>query len=283
MNINDRIDKVTNVYKKIPKAWAVALFGSRATGTATDASDINIMVIESELASQSLRAQILSTLADPEKPSACRDLPIPSDVFHLEGIPVTVWHIPEDLVCERVSTILKNRPLEDSVIVSILHNSRILWDPKKQLLAWKNIVSPLPLEYRRNVIPILFSGAAYGLELMAHQGPATSLFYCHHEQVGIIKMLYEIVFISNNTFLTFSSHLDDQIRSLESVPDDFIRHVEAILSMDITPEGLQTRWRRLCHLVHIVGTFLENQRLYNLKTGWAQLKKTAPFLFNFDD
>lgn len=281
MNSSETIDKVKDVYKKLPGAWAIALFGSRAKGTATDESDINLMVIESELATQSSRAQILAELADSGTPSACRDMPIPSDSLFVNNIKVSVWHIPEDLVCERVSSVLKNRRLEDSVIVSILHDSRILWDTKNQLHAWKNIISPLPPEYKKKIVPVMFSEIAYGLEVMKTVDPSESLFYMHHELMALIKTIYEIIFISNNSYFTFSHRLDQDLNLLESVPDDFLKHVKAILSLEISAEGLKARWRRLCFLTQLVGNHLDQQGLFNLKTGWTQLKRTAPFLFEF--
>jgi predicted nucleotidyltransferase len=282
MGPNETIDNITDVYKHLPGAWAIALFGSRAKGTATETSDVNLMVVESELASQSSRAQVLADLADPDMPSACRDMPIPSDSFYADTIKISVWHIPEDLVCERVSTVLKNRRLEDSVIVSILHDSRILWDTKNQLRAWKNIVSPLPVEYKRTVVPILFSEIAYGLEIMKPVEPSNSLFFMHHELMALIKTIYEIIFISNNSYFTFSHRLDQDLRRLESVPEDFLKHIRAILSLEISSDGLQARWRRICHLTQLLGEHLDSHGLYNLKTGWVQLKRTASFLFEFD-
>ncbi len=283
MNVTNRIEKITSVYKTLPKAWAIALFGSRARGTATEKSDINIMVVQSELATQSARAQILSILADPDKPSICREQPIPSDYFYIDGVPASIWHVPEDIICERVSDVVRNKPLKYPLIVSILHTSKILWDPKKQLKAWKNVISPLPLEYKQTVIPVLFSGITNGLEIMDRHSDISSMLFSFHEQGEIIKVLYEIVFLANDNYIIFSPHLDREINKLQNIPDGFLKHVQAVLSMDTDPEGLQARWRRLCHLVQIVGNFLEKQGLFNLKSGWTQLRKTAPFLFDFEN
>ncbi|MGB3977262.1 MAG: nucleotidyltransferase domain-containing protein [bacterium] len=283
MNVTDRIEKITSVYKTLPKAWAIALFGSRARGTATEKSDINIMVVQSEMASQSARAQILSILADPDKPSICREQPIPADYFYSDNVPISIWHIPEDVICERVSDVVRNKPLKYPLIVSILHTSKILWDPKMQLEAWKNVISPIPLEYKQTVIPVLFSGVTNGLEIMDRHSDVSSTFFSHHEQGEVIKVLYEIIFLANDSYIIFSPHLDREINKLKNIPEGFLKHIQAILSLGSDPEGLQARWRRLCHLVQIVGNFLEELGLYNLKSGWTQLRKTAPFLFDFED
>ncbi len=275
------IESVVEAYKALQEVHAIALFGSRAKGTATDMSDINLMVVESKPPSQSTRAHMLSLLCDPEKPFLCRDIPIPADSLRIQGIHTNVWHIAEDLVCERVSSVLKNRRLEDSIIVAILHDSRILWDPKKQLQAWKNIISPVPADYRKTVIPILFSEITYGLESLGATDPVPSAFFIQHELLSIVKTLYEIIYLANGFYFSISQHLDEEIERLESIPEGFTRSIENILSMDISSKGLTARWRRLCHLTQIVGQFLDSQGQYNLKPGWNLLKRTAPFLFEY--
>ncbi|MBN1879339.1 nucleotidyltransferase domain-containing protein [bacterium] len=275
------IESVINAYKVLPEVHAITLYGSRAKGTAAETSDINLMLIESKPPSQSTRAHVLSSLSAPDKPFLCRDIPVPMDALEIDGMRTSIWHIPEDLVCERVSSVLKNRRLEDSIIVAVLHESRILWDPKRQLQAWKNIISPVPLDYKKSVIPVLFSEIAYGLESMAGQVDSTPIFYIHHEQLVIIKAFYEIIYLANGSYFSLNPHLEQELERFESIPEGFSKNIENILNMDCSAKGLTARWRRLCHLAQIIGQFLELQGHYNLKAGWNLLKRTAPFLFEY--
>lgn len=279
-NVLKTIDAVVDAYKVLPEIRAIALFGSRAKGTATDASDINLMIVASRQPSQSTRAHVLSKLSDPGYPFLCRDIPVPSDSLQTDGVKIHVMHIAEDLICERVSSVLKNRRLEDSIIVSILHDSRILWDPRKQLQAWKNIVSPVPEDFKRSVIPVLFSEIVYGLDAMTKAGSFPSVFMSLSEQLTIIKTMYEIVYLFNNRYFSMNMHLDEELTRFESLPEGFAKSIENILNLEAGEKGMPARWRRLCHLARLIGDFLETSGQYNLKSSWSLLKKTAPFLFD---
>ena len=274
------IDAVVHAYKVLPEIRAIALYGSRAKGTATDLSDINLMIVAARQPSQSTRAHVLSKLSEPNHPFICRDIPIPSDSLRIDGVKIHVLHIAEDLMCERVSSVLKNRRLEDSIIVSILHESRILWDPRKQLEAWKKIISPVPEDFKRSVIPVLFSEIVYGLDSMANAGNSSSVFISLSEQLAIIRTMYEIVYLFNNTYFSMNLHLDEELARFESVPEGFAKSIDNILNLEASEKGMPARLRRLCHLARLIGEFLEAGGRYNLKSSWSLLKKTAPYLFD---
>ncbi|MCD4654030.1 nucleotidyltransferase domain-containing protein [bacterium] len=276
------IENVVNAYKPLPGVKAIALFGSRAKDTASISSDINLMVVESNSPTQSTRAQVLSQLCDHTQPSSCRDIPIPADAFHVNGYLVSIWHIDENLICERIASVVKGRRLENSVIVAILHESSILWDPRRQLQAWKTSINPIPESYIHSVLPVLFSEISYILESLSTTSISSTFFY-HHELMAALTSLYEIVFLSNGFYLTLNHRVNKELEILKYLPTDFIKHVDSILLLDSDPKGLLAKHRRICLLTQLVGKFLETKNNYKLKAGWGQLKRAAPFLFEFSD
>lgn len=276
------IDNIVGAYKTIPGVKAIALFGSRARGTETDTSDVNIMVVESTSPTQSTRASILAQLSDPSLPSWCRDIPVSADAFHVDGYLVNIWHMNEDLICERIASVVKGRRLENSVVVAILNESAILWDPRKQLQAWKTNVNPVPETYKRAVIPVLFSEVTHILESLVNISKEDSLFFINHELISGMTSLLEIVFLMNNQYLILNHHLDSELKRMQLLPDEFTKQIQSILSLDATLDGLLARRRRICLLTQHVGQFIEKNTGYNLKAGWVQLKCAAPFLFEFE-
>lgn len=281
MEASTVIDNVVNAYNTLPGVKAIALFGSRAKGTESDSSDINLMVVESSSPTQTTRAQVFSRLCDPQQPSRCRDVPIPADSFHMHGYLVNIWHIDEDLICERISAVIKGRRLENSVIVAVLNDSSILWDPRMQLQAWKQSINPIPREYTQSVLPVLFSEVTHILEALSHLSVDRSPFFYHHELMAALTSLYEIVFLVNGKYLTLSHHVDSEIRQMKRLPSGFVKQITSILQLNSSSDGLKSKHRRICLLTQKVGEYLEQDKQYHLKTGWVQLKRAAPYLFDF--
>ncbi|MBN1297549.1 nucleotidyltransferase domain-containing protein [bacterium] len=277
------VENIVSAYRAIPGVMAIALFGSRARGTENQYSDINLMIVESNSPTQSTRASVLAQLSDPGQPATCRDIPIPADAFQVDGFLVTIWHINEDLICDRVASVVKGRRMENSVIVAILNESTILWDPRKQLQTWKSSVNPVPESYTRGVIPMLFSEVTHILESLNSSTPSDSAFFIQHELIAALTSLYEIIFLLNNEYLILNDHMDHEILRLARVPDDFLKHIQGILSLDNSFDGQMARRRRICLLTLQMGRFIESIGSYNLKAGWVQLRRAAPFLFEFSD
>ncbi len=277
------VNNIVAAYKAIPGVKAIALFGSRARGTETPESDINIMVVESTSPTQSTRASILAQLSDPALPSWCRDIPISADAFHVDGYLVNIWHMNEDLICERIASVVKGRRLENSVIVAILNESSILWDPRKQLEAWKTNVNPIPENYKRAVIPVLFSEVTHILESLMNMSKSDSIFFINHELVAAMTSLFEVVFLMNDHYLILNHRLDRELQRMHLLPDDFLKQIDSILSLDTSFDGLLSRRRRICLLTKHVGEFIEKNTGYVMKAGWVQLRRAAPFLFEFEE
>ena len=272
------LDDVIAEYSKLQLCRAIALIGSQARGTAKPWSNIDIMVVDFALPRIEDRQTILDRLNDSGKKAECEQYPIVCDRFHRGGYPVKVWHVSQDVICERVATIDKRLRLSSPMLISSLHESRILYDPKKQLQAWKSRISPIPIEYKHVIIPQLFGEIVSVIEDLGPRQESHNLFYLQHDILESIKNIYELVFLLNDQYLNLSPRIEQIVSEFKMLPQDFKTKIKNILVTSGDIPGLRQKWRMLAELTYELGKFIQKEGHYNLKDPIQDLLTAASFL-----
>jgi len=277
--LEKQISEVIRGYQRIPEFRSAMLIGSRARGNATAASDIDLMMVCLDVPDVSTRIRVVRDMADMGSELTCINNPIDTDAFNKNGARFRVWHVSQDTICDRISSIEKRRHLESTMLVASLFEGKILWDPRKQLEAWKSRINPMPKEYQELVIPQIFAETTSVVEDLVEIRDEQNIFYFHHEVSCALENLYEIIFLVNGQFLNLSHHLDESIQSLKTAPEGFLIGVHQLFKPASDLKSLKMKWRMLAELTRLVGKFVEKNGKYNLSVGWVQLQSVAPFLF----
>ncbi len=275
------LNNLVQFYSELPECRAVALIGSRAEGTAKSWSDVNLMLVMFSQPDRERRLSLIQKLTSSQQRFRCTDSPFPTDRFDMGGYSINVWHISQDLICDRVASISKGRRLESTMIIAILHDCKILWDSNNQLRAWRNRITPVPEKYKLKVIPVVFSEITNVVEDIARAyKKEESLFFIQHEILAALRVIYEIIFLINNRYLNLTRRVDSVITTFEHLPPEFLTRVNDILLGPSDSEGVRRKWRLLAEIIKQIGRFLEDlDPRYQLSNGWAQLQKAAPFVF----
>lgn len=280
MNQFDKqLAEIIRGYQRIPEFRAAALIGSRARGNAKASSDIDLMLVCLAVPDVSARIRIIRDMADMGSELTCISDPIDTDAFSRGGARFRIWHVSQDTICDRISSIEKRRRLESTMLVASLFESKILWDPRKQLEAWKSRINPIPKEYQKIVIPQIFAETTSVIEDISDMKEDQNLFYFHHEISGALENLHEIIFLLNGQFLNLSHRLDEIIGAMKFTPEGFLIGVQQLLKTSSDTKNMKMKWKMLAELTRLIGKFIEKNGNYNLGVGWAQLHSAAPFLF----
>jgi hypothetical protein len=277
--LNQVISEIVATYRTLEECKAIALVGSQARGTAKQWSDINLMCVCFSHPEPSSRMLIIKAIADPGSPFLIKEFPIATDTFTKAGSPVMIWHISQDTICDRVASIEKRRRLESTMLIASLFESQILWDPRNQLAVWKNEINPIPEEYLKHVVPLIFSEVTTIIEDLGSSKIEPGVFYIHHEIIIGLEDIYEILFLLNGFYLNFSPRIDAILGNLKLVPASFSAKVKELLNYPSDARGLRLRWRLLADITKSVGDLIVKQGRFDIEDGMTQLKKSAPFLF----
>jgi hypothetical protein len=274
------LNEIVREYENIPEYRALALIGSYARGTAKEQSGIDLMGICFREPGIAERKKAAFALADPGTEIQYFDDPFMEDRFIRGGITISIWHVPQDMICDRVSSIEKRRRLESTVLIASLFESQILWDPRNQLLIWKKAINPIPDDYKKKIIPQIFAEVATVVSDLAELQEIQNTYFNQHEITIAIEGLFEILFLINGQYLNFSPRFETIVSGFALMPKWFLNRLKELLGTPMDGRGSRLRWRYLAELTKMTGDFLRKSGDYELLFGWEKLKRSAPFLFN---
>ncbi|MBN1549915.1 nucleotidyltransferase domain-containing protein [bacterium] len=270
-------------YQKLPGCRAITLVGSRARGTSGPKSSVDIMCVYFSEPDKSQRKEIAKKLSDDPEKIVCYEHPIIMDNFTSHDLKINVWHVSQDLICERVSTIEKQLRLTNPMLVASLHECKILWDPKNQLNLWKKQISPVPEYYKDAIIPQIFGEIISVIKDLSTLEDEESYFYFQHELIAAIKNIYELIFLLNGQYLNLTHSIDSMLGSFEKIPRNVPSKIKMLLLSPCTARGLKQKLRLLCEVTKLIGDILSEPDKYDITGEMEQLCECAPYLFSPTD
>ncbi len=273
---NPILNEIIKMYRQFKGCRAIALIGSHARGDARALSGIDLMCAFFSLPDCMSREKLLQKNVDPKTKIKCEEHPIMMDRFVKGGRRITTWYVTLDLICERVAIVDKLRRLDNSMLISALQECKILWDPTRQLQAWKTRIDPLPDPYIQAVMPMIFSEITLCILDLSKRIDSKSNFYFYHELVDALEDIYELLFMLNGHYLTVAPRMDRILSRFKLIPESFSDNVQEILEA----QDLRKKWRLLAELTQTIGELIENYTQVDLSRGWDQLRERATFIKN---
>ena len=277
--IDTMLSEIVTAYQKLPGCRAMALIGSRARGTSKSFSDVDLMMVYFSPATGHDRKVVIESLQDKGSRSETLEYPMMMDVFQRGGLPVKVWHVSQDMICERVATIEKRLRLISPMLIASLFESKIFLDPRNQLQIWKSRIQPVPDGYKQTIIPQIFAEVVNVIEDLNSELDSQNHFYIQHELLGALENIYELIFLVNGQYLNLSHRIDSLISGFSLLPKGFMKSSEELLSAPCTRQGLRQKWRILSELAKISGEFLRSKGFTLVTPSLLRLNAAAPFLF----
>lgn len=277
--VNQMITEVVSKHSQLSGCRAIALIGSRARGTNESRSGVDMMSIFFSLPDLESRKETIHALEDKGTQGFMSDYPVMMNAFIKGGLPFNIWCIRQDIMCERVAAVEKLRRPDNSMLIASLQESKILWDTQNQLGIWKDKITPIPEQYKQEVIPQVFAQATSVIEDLVGEQKSRNTFYVQHEFLLCLERIYELLFLLNGRYLTLTHQMTTILSHLELLPDAFQSKVDTFLSTPNSRQGLRLKWRLLAELIKSTGQFIEDNGKYDLERGWNQMRKAVPFLF----
>jgi Nucleotidyltransferase domain len=266
-------------YQTLSGCRAIALVGSRARGTAKPFSNVDLITIFYSAPSDRERSIVIKRLQDKDSTPKMYQHPIMTDSFKRGGLQIKIWHISQDMICERVATVEKRLRLVSPMLIASLFESKILWDQKNQLQAWKNRIRPLPEEYKQTVIPLIYGEVSAVIEDLSQEIDTRNFFFVQHELIDALENLYELIFLLNGQYLNLSPRIESMMSGFTQIPKGFQKKVTKLLSAPCTAQGLRQKWRLLSELAKNTGDFILSKGYIQIAPFMEILKSSAPFLF----
>lgn len=270
---------IVSAYRKLPGCRAIALIGSRARGTAKPFSGVDLMLVYYTPISERERKSVIELLADKGTQSEILEYPITMDIFHRGGLQIKIFHASQDVICERVAIVEKRLRMVRTMLIASLFESKILWDPKNQLQAWKMRIQPVPEDYKLAIVPRIYGEVVNVLEDINSELDSQNFFYLHHEIIECIEKLYEMMFLLNNQYLNLSHRIDTIVSGFVLLPRGFLKTIRELLVIPNTGQGLRLKWRTLAGLTRQTGEFLITKGYSDVERSLERLKTVAPFLY----
>jgi len=258
-------ERVAQAFAVHPATASVIVFGSVATATVDEYSDVDILVIcQPELIAEVERNQILQLFGSGWQmsiPSGNALFPVGDEDGRVNEVPVTVHYqtvawieavLSEVIELGAVTTRLM--PFRPYTLPALLRRGWLLYDGSEHVARWRQQVMHYPAQLKQNIIqhfaPILREETE---EVVAAAkrflGPANFIFHLSRSSDALISILYAL----NELYDPADRRAPQNVwLFLKIAPLNFVPRLTAILEGPFDTEGMKRQAQCYAELVNEV-------------------------------
>jgi len=259
-------EQVAQALGEHPAVASVLVFGSVATATVDEYSDVDIFVIcQPDLIAEVERNQLLSAIGTGWTIGVTSEgdlFPVGDEDGRVNGIPVTIHYQTVSWIEAVLSEVLdygaittRLLPFRPYTLPALLQRSWLLYDGSGHVAHWRHQAEHYPALLKQNIIehfaPIL-SEETEELVAAAQRslGPANFLFHLNRSRDALISILYAL----NELYDPADRRAAQNVWPLLKIaPLNFVPHLKAILEGPFDAEGMKVQARRYTELVDELG------------------------------
>ena len=264
--VHSRAAPVVKVFSELPNVKGIVCFGSYALGTFDEHSDVDLYVF--------CQPEIIPTA---ERQDALRKIEGISDVhmdevefgwdnqwcprgdkFRLGGILFDVafntveWiHTVVRKVTEEGATSIPELTFRPYTMLGLLRTSVILHDPEGIIQEINSVLSTYPARLKKVLITESLRTIKDSLEELhdyVKRGIDNTAFHFHLQR--IINSLSQLLFALNECYDPATKRIEEALRELTILPDNFLHRYKAILETPLTTNGRKKVVRELQALIN---------------------------------